>query len=230
MGYTQNCEIWHGAYQLVESYLSDRHHYVEVQGYHSSLRECRRYSVIQGGKLSGQFFGVYTLEMSQIEETMNNDENYKYITGEDLTHNKTSTIKSSGYVDDINHIASNNSKEQLQEVTQYIYKLVRTMYSENRLKVNDSKNQLLQIESNTTDGSNPNRSLIKVYDKDDKLIKAQNTMKSLGFILNSRGTLDSHLSKMKARIGLEYSKLKPYLNLMSQSDRKLIVNSKLRSH
>ena len=34
---------------------------------------------------------------------------------------------------------------------------------------------------------------------------------------------------MKARIGFEYSKLKPYLHLMSQSDRKLIVNSKLRS-
>ena len=47
--------------------------------------------------------------------------------------------------------------------------------------------------------------------------------------MNSRGTLDSHLSKMKSRIGYEYSKLKPYLNLMSQSDRKLIVNSKLRS-
>ena len=94
-------------YQVVESYLDDRHHYVEVQGYPSSLRKCRRYSVIQGGKLSGQFFGVYTLEMSQIEETMNNEESYRYITGEDITHDKTSTINSSGYVDDINHIASN---------------------------------------------------------------------------------------------------------------------------
>merc|ERR1711954_419542 len=71
--------------------------------------------------------------------------------------------------------------------------------------------------------------LIKVYDKDDKIIKTQSTMKSLGFILNARGTLESHLSKTKARIGYEYSKLKPYLNLMTQADRKLIVNAKLRS-
>ena len=34
---------------------------------------------------------------------------------------------------------------------------------------------------------------------------------------------------MKAKIGLEYSKLKPYLNVMSQTDRKVVVNSKLRS-
>ena len=127
-------------YQVVESYLSDRLHYVEVQGYPSSLRKCRRYSVIQGGKLSGQFFGVYTLEMSQIEDSINNEEAYRYITGDDITHDKTSTINSSGYVDDINHIASNKSKDQLEKVTQNIYKLARNMYNENRLKVNDSKN------------------------------------------------------------------------------------------
>merc|ERR1711954_502434 len=119
--------------------------------------------------------------------------------------------------------------EQLEKVTQNIYKLSRNMYNENRLKVNDSKNQLLQVEANTGDGTDPNRQLIKVYDSQNKLIKAQNTMKSLGFTLNSRCTLDSHLSSMRSRIGLEYSKLKPYLNLMSQNDRKLIVNSKLRS-
>ena len=106
--------------------------------------------------MSGQFVGVYTLEMSQIEESINNEETYKYITGEEITHNKTSTINSSGYVDDINHIASNKSKDQLEKVTQNIYKLTRNMYNENRLKVNDSKNQLLQIESNTSDGSDPN--------------------------------------------------------------------------
>merc|ERR1711954_449300 len=119
--------------------------------------------------------------------------------------------------------------EQLEKVTQNIYKLTKNMYNANRLKVNDSKNQLLQVEANTGDGSDPNRQLIKVYDDQNKLIKAQSTMKSLGFMLNSRCTLDSHLSSMKSRIGLEYSKLKPYLNLMTQEDRKLIVNSKLRS-
>ena len=34
---------------------------------------------------------------------------------------------------------------------------------------------------------------------------------------------------MKSNIGLEHSKLKPYLNMMTLADRKLVVNSKLRS-
>merc|ERR1711954_550241 len=57
-------------YRVVESYLSGRQHYTEVQGYTSSLRPCRQYSVIQGGKLSGQFFRVFTLEMSQISDVI----------------------------------------------------------------------------------------------------------------------------------------------------------------
>ena len=34
---------------------------------------------------------------------------------------------------------------------------------------------------------------------------------------------------MKSKMGIELSKLKPFLNLMSQSDRKIILNSKLWS-
>ena len=34
---------------------------------------------------------------------------------------------------------------------------------------------------------------------------------------------------MKSKIGYEHSKLKPYLNMMSLEDRKLIVNAKMRS-
>ena len=67
------------AYQVIQSYLEDRNYFCEVQGFHGTLKKCRPYSVIQGGKLSGQFFGVYTLEMVKISQMLRN-ENSKLIT------------------------------------------------------------------------------------------------------------------------------------------------------
>merc|ERR1711954_156051 len=68
-------------YLVIQSYLTERQQFVDVQGYTSALMPCRQYSVIQGGKLSGQFFGVFTLEMSQITKLANNEDDTKYITG-----------------------------------------------------------------------------------------------------------------------------------------------------
>ena len=75
-------------YMVIQSYLTDRKAFVEVQGYKGETKQCRPYSVIQGGKLSGQFFGVYTLETTKIEEIIRNPVEYKFITGEEsLTTN-----------------------------------------------------------------------------------------------------------------------------------------------
>ena len=41
--------------------------------------------------------------------------------------------------------------------------------------------------------------------------------------------MDTDLSRKISKIGMEYSKLKPYLKWMNLSDRKIVVNSKLRS-
>ena len=100
--------------------------------------------------------------MTKLEDTINNEKEFEYITGEKLKHKKTSEISSAGYVDDINHIASNKEIRELQIVTQDIHKLTRKIYNHNRLMVNDGKSQILQIESNTTEALNENRDKIEI--------------------------------------------------------------------
>ena len=63
--------------------------------------------------MSGTFFGVYTLEMTQISQLMNNQEDFKFITEREYLHDGSSRLASTGYVDDINHAGSNSNKEQL---------------------------------------------------------------------------------------------------------------------
>ena len=54
-------------------------------------------------------------------------------------------------------------------------------------------------------------------------------MKILGVTLNARTSMDLHLSRMKAKVGHELSKIKPYLSSMNNADQKIIVNAKLKS-
>ena len=185
--------------------------------------------MIQGGKLSGQFFGVFTLEMTQIERPIRNNEDYKMITGQDLTHDNSSVINSAGYVDDINHIASNHDKDKLEQTAQDIYRLTKHLYNENNLMVNNLKTQILQVEHNTAEAEDDDRKMVEISDTDNKKIKAQNVMKVLGVKLNAKGNLENHLSHMKSKIGIEHAKMKPYLVMMSQKDQKILIDSKLRS-
>merc|ERR1711954_612432 len=64
--------------EVIQSYLSERQSYCEVQGFCGKLRPSRAYSVIQGGKLSGQFFGIFTIEMTMLKKVMENESLFRY--------------------------------------------------------------------------------------------------------------------------------------------------------
>ena len=216
-------------YSEIQSYLSNRSVFCEVQGYTSKLTKSNPISVIQGGKMSGQFFGIFTIEMTQIEALLKNPQAFEYITGTQLTNDLSSDIASCGYVDDINHLISNESKDELAKTTQDAHNLTVNLYTENRLLVNDGKTQTLQVEKNTNEAYDMNREVISITDSRGKTVKAKSTMKILGVTMNSRCSMDTQLSKLKSRLGLEYSKIKPYMHFLSLEDRKTIINSKLRS-
>ena len=216
-------------YSIIQSYLENRSYYCEVQGFLGPLRKAKPYSVIQGDKLSGQFFGVYTLEMTQINKLIENQELYKFITGRNYWHNNSNKLVSSKYVDHINHVGSNRNKDKLETFIKDAHDLTVQLYTENRLSVNCEKTQILQVENNKNNTLDPDRKIITINDPNGSLIKAKTSMKLLGFMINSWMSIDTHLSRMKARIGMEYVKLKLYLHYINMTDRKVIINLKLRS-
>ena len=84
--------------------------------------------------------------MTKIGEIINYEDEFKFITGKDLNHNKNSEVTSVGYIDDINHIISNKNKEELERITDDKHKLVVEIYNINVLKVKNDKTQILQVE------------------------------------------------------------------------------------
>ena len=73
------------------------------------------------------------------------------------------------------------------------------------------------------------RKSITIKDNKGNILQAKNNMKVLGSTLNARASMDTHLSRIKSRIGMELAKIKLYLTFMTSSDQKLIVNAKLKS-
>ena len=179
--------------------------------------------------MSGQYFGIYTVEMTLISQIIKDDSLYQYITGELPTNNKTTKTSSTGYVDDMNHLCSNKDIDQLEKATEDMNKLLNEIYRENRLKVNHDKTQILQVESNTSDALKNNRYKITITDKEGNKTTAKSTMKILGITMNSHAAMDSHLSRMKMKMGIELAKIKPYLSSMNRQCQRIIVNSKLKS-
>ena len=55
-------------------------------------------------------------------------------------------------------------------------------------------------------------------------------MKILGYHTNNRNNLETHLSKLSRKLGLEYHKLRPALQFMTLEKRKIIINAKVRTH
>ena len=55
---------------LLTSFLDKRKFYTEVQGYRSEMREMPRMSVIQGTRLSGLFYQLYTIDNTKIAKIM----------------------------------------------------------------------------------------------------------------------------------------------------------------
>ena len=74
--------------------------------------------------MSGQFFGVYTLENTAVGEIMKDTDEIKYITGEDDFHDVTTTIDSTGYVDDVSHVIGNQDTSKLEEYARMLRKVV----------------------------------------------------------------------------------------------------------
>ena len=106
-------------------------------------------------------------------------------------------------------MAGNSNKAELENTVQDIHDLTVNLYTANRLKINSDKSQILQVENNLSDVSDPNRQIISIRDLKGKEIKAK--------------------TQMKSKMGIVYAKMKPFLSFMNVPDCKIIVGAKLKS-
>ena len=209
------------ALKLMSSYLLERQIYSEVQGSFSKLKTMPNKSVVQGSILSGFLFTIYSLEVSYIPKMMKNEKIYKMLTGETLVRIQH---KVSCYMDDVQNVIGHKSNQRLEIYINQLHKLLIGLYSHNYLKINETKTEFIHVRK-TSDKSE------SIAIKTDRYeIKSKKSMKILGFITNERMTLDTHLSGLMSKIGLEYHKLRPALDYMDLQTRRIVMDAKVKTH
>ena len=137
------------ALKLMTNYLQDRKIYSEVQGAFSKLRTMPSKSVVQGSKMSGFLFTIYSLEISQIPKMMKNERIYQLLTGEKLKRVEGILHRVTCYVDDVQNIIGHKNNLQLEIYINQLHKLLIGLYSYSFLKINETKTEFIHIRKTT---------------------------------------------------------------------------------
>ena len=71
--------------EIFRSYLTNRQQFVQIDTFNSSIINVPDCSVVQGGKMSGLLYSIYTNEVTQLHKLMKNDIFTKIIKSHKLT-------------------------------------------------------------------------------------------------------------------------------------------------
>ena len=203
--------------KLIHSYLTERTQFVQIDTASSQTLKSPECSVIQGGKLSGLLYTLYTNEVPLLHKLIdtNTITTPSQTSFTDIEH---STVN---FVDDsTNMISSVNPTHITQYLTQF-YTLIHTFYTINKLKINPQKTELILT-------CKP-----KLRQQADQIdmtalghqIKQQHSTKILGAIITSNLSHDKHIKNTVKNIHNRLHTLRHIKNCTNFDTRLLIANS-----
>merc|ERR1712240_982285 len=181
--------------EIFKSYLSNRQQFVEIDTYRSKIRASNPCSVIQGSKLSGILYTLYTNEIPQLY-TLMQDNIYTEIPGMPTINTKGIEHHTVNYVDDSTNLIITKDPTKLQTYLNAFYILLQKVYNTNKLIINQQKTELMLI------CNNRNRKItrgIQMYAGKYR-VKQVDTVKVLGYKIQSNLHNDAQVNKTIADI------------------------------
>merc|ERR1711954_433095 len=161
--------------------------------------------------------------MTEMSEIMSNNSRYKEIVGKDLSSTENAKLEYCGYIDDVTHVAGTETKDDLEIYFQELYSLLTRGYSNKKLQMNGDKSAILTINNKEDDRK------IKTTTESNRYIEECEVLKILGFHQNKANNMLQQVNATASKVALLWSKLKPAIPFMSESMRRMIVNSKIKS-
>ena len=195
---------------LIKSYLSNRHQYVEVNSFKSEVKNSLDCSCIQGSKLSGLFYNIYNNEVPVLYKLMSKPI-FKKITN--LTPQKFNNIThlTVNFVDDSSSVITFKDQSSVKKYLELYYALIHSFYNANKLKINADKTSLLLIHKPKFNDFFKNFS----FQADRFKIKPKRFIKILGSYIENGLKLNTEINKLVScchnRLN-ELSKVSKYAN------------------
>ena len=127
---------------LLKNYMSNRKQFVQIDTFRSDTLDSLNCSVVQGSKLSGILYNLYTNEIPLLHEFMIRKEknpfkvihNPKYKKVDHLTVN---------FVDDSTNLISFKETNDIKAYISQYYEILHQYYTANKLKINSDKTKLM---------------------------------------------------------------------------------------
>ena len=131
--------------ELLNSYLSGWQQFVEIDTFRSNIVKNLPCSCIQGSKLSGLLYTIYTCELPLVQKIMQDPSFYKAITGTDPPNFKVPKHEVDTFVDDSFNTIAFDTPNKIKIYLEKFYELMHSYYNSNRLKINPQKTQLMFV-------------------------------------------------------------------------------------
>lgn len=175
-------------------------------------------SVIQGSKLSGLLYTLYTNEIPLLHTLMNND----IYTG--LTQHTTTTAtkiahSTVNFVNDSTNITSSQQKDDITEYTNKFYTLLEAVYNTNKLKINNDKTKLMVT---CKPKHRKDTKTIKITASGHK-VKQVNKAKILGYTMLNNLNHDNHISTITSNINHRSFNIRQLTKHTTVQSRKILL-------
>ena len=120
--------------KLFKSYLSNRKQYADINTKKSEMIDCLDCGVIQGSKLSGLLYTIYTNDVPILHEILENEEvcntiGAKHYNKLPVNHDVVN------FVDDSNSVITADPGVDIEDYTKNYFKLLEIYYNSQKLKI-----------------------------------------------------------------------------------------------
>ena len=178
--------------EIFKSFLSNRRQFVEIDGAKSKLMFLGNQSVIQGSKLAGILYTLYTNEIPDLHKLIHSNF-YTALTKQPKLTFKNTTHLTINFVDDSTSIIGSKDFDIIQSYLETYYCLIKTFYDINKLKINHDINQVcIYAKSKQLNTKIKNFSFLA----DNYVIKIKSSIKILGVTLNNELKIGHHLNSL----------------------------------
>ena len=199
---------------IITDYLTDRQQFVQIDTFNSDIIKCPPCSVVQGGKLSGVLYTLYTNEIPLLFQLMNKQK-FQRITNKHLPNITTHEHQTTNFIDDSSSVISFKHTDDIKLYLENYYSLLENYYEINQLHINSDKTQLLLCHKPKHKECFKNFSFRAGKYK----IKAKSVIKILGFLISSDLKMDSQVGKISGELHnrmYEFNKIAKYMNFKTR--------------
>ena len=176
--------------------------------------------MIQGSKLSGFLYNLYTNKVPIVHKIMKDPAKYG-ITNEVKIDNEDINHYVHNFVDDSNSIISGRKEEDIKSYTIKYMKLMKIYYSTNILKMNQLKTNIMIIpkQNSKTEWKK------ETFQVDGNQLKTNKTIKILGNIMNPQLNNEAEINNLIKSLEYRTTMIRRIKNFTTMITRKKIANA-----